>query len=208
MSFDLLAPHYDWMEALTAGQRLQRARTVWLDELRDCRRILSVGEGHGKFAEACTTRFPHAELTCVEDSKKMLGRARARLTGSPAKINWVEADIFQWRPTGKYDAVVTCFFLDCFTADQLAEVIEKLAESAAPHAAWIVVDFSVPSSGLARWRAQVIHALMYGFFRVATSLPTRHMTAPDALLRAHGFRLEGRREFEWGLLRADLWRRG
>jgi ubiquinone/menaquinone biosynthesis C-methylase UbiE len=208
MGFDLLAPHYDWLEALTAGQRLQRARTTWLEELRGCRRILSVGEGHGKFAEACAAKFPDAELTCVEDSKKMLARARTRLAASPAKINWVEADVFQWTPTGKYDAIVTCFFLDCFTAEQLATVIRKLRDSAAPGAAWIVVDFSIPASGLARWRAQVVHALMYGFFRVATSLPARRMTAPDGLLRAQGFRREGRREWEWGLLRADLWRLG
>lgn len=207
MGFDLLAPHYDWMEALTAGQRLQRARTAWLEELRGCRRILSVGEGHGRFAEACAAKFPDAELTCVESSKKMLARARARLAGSPAKINWVESDIFQWTPAGKYDAIVTCFFLDCFTAEQLAVVMQKLAGCAAPGAAWIAVDFSVPASGPARWRAQAVHALMYGFFRVATSLPARHMTAPDALLRHQGFHLEGRREFEWGLLRADLWRR-
>ena len=196
------------MEALTAGQRLQRARTTWLEELRGCRRILSVGEGHGKFAGACAAKFPDTELTCVEGSKKMLARARTRLAGSPAKINWVEADIFQWKPAEKYDAIVTCFFLDCFTAEQLATVIRKLADSAAPGAAWIIVDFSVPGSGLARWRAQAVHALMYGFFRIATSLPARRMTAPDALLRGHGFHLEGRREYEWGLLRADLWRHG
>ncbi len=208
MSFDLLAPHYDWMEALTAGQRLQRARTTWLEELRGCRRILSVGEGHGKFAEACAAKFPDAELTCVEGSQKMLARARSRLAGSPAKIYWVETDFFHWKPEEKYDALVTCFFLDCFTATQLADVIGKLADCAATNAAWMVVDFSIPPSGLARWRAEAVHALMYGFFRVATSLPARRLTAPDALLRAHGFTLQGRREFEWGLLRADLWRRG
>jgi hypothetical protein len=49
---------------------------------------------------------------------------------------------------------------------------------------------------------------MYAFFRVVTALPARRQTPPDDLLRAHGFRLAGRREFEWGLLRADLWRRG
>jgi ubiquinone/menaquinone biosynthesis C-methylase UbiE len=207
MSFDLLAPHYDWMEALTAGQRLQQARIVWLDELRGCRRILSVGEGHGRFAAACAEKFPEAELTCLEGSPKMLKRARARLANSPAKINWVGTDFFAWSPQGKYDAIVTCFFLDCFTPQQLAEVIDKLAACAAPNAPWLVVDFSVPASGLARWRAQAVHALMYAFFRVATALPARRQTAPDELLRANGFQLEGRREFEWGLLRADLWRR-
>ena len=34
MKFDRLAPHYDWMETWLAGERLQRTRTAWLDELR------------------------------------------------------------------------------------------------------------------------------------------------------------------------------
>ena len=52
MKFDRLAPHYDWMESWLAGERLQRARTSGLDALTGRRRILSVGEGHGRFAAA------------------------------------------------------------------------------------------------------------------------------------------------------------
>ena len=52
MSFDALAPHYDWMEALLAGRRLERARAAQLDALAGRRRVLSAGEGHGRFAAA------------------------------------------------------------------------------------------------------------------------------------------------------------
>lgn len=30
MSFDRIAPHYRWLEAILAGNVLQRARTAWL----------------------------------------------------------------------------------------------------------------------------------------------------------------------------------
>jgi len=209
MNFDRLAPHYDRLEALTAGGRLQRARTAWLEELRDCRRILSAGEGHGRFAAACATRFPAAELTCVEASPRMLARAQARCRDAPARIDWFEGDVAAWTPPEeKFDAIVTCFFLDCFPPGTLAEIVAKLARCAAPDAVWLVVDFAVPVRGPTRWRAQAVHALMYGFFGLAVGLSARRLTPPDDMLRAHGFRLAGRREFEWGLLRADLWRRG
>jgi ubiquinone/menaquinone biosynthesis C-methylase UbiE len=208
MSFDRLAPHYDWLEALTAGNRLQLARTTWLEELRDCRRILSVGEGHGRFASACATRFPAIDLTCVDSSPAMLVRARKRSHGSSANIHWQCENFSTWVPAGKYDGLVSCFFLDCFPPDQLAAVIAKLAACASPRAVWLITDFAVPERGLSRARARAVHALMYAFFRLATALPARHFTAPDALLEAQGFHLAGRRESEWGLLRADLWRRG
>lgn len=208
MSFDLLAPHYDWLEALTAGERLQRARTAWIDVLEGHDRVLSVGEGHGRFAAAFAKKFPQSKLTCIEDSEKMLARSRLRTPAPATPIDWVQADIFKWAPAGKYDAIVTCFFLDCFSPEMLAEVIAKLAGCASSTAAWIVVDFAVPPRGPARWRAKAVHALMYAFFQIFTSLPARRQTEPDRLLRAQGFHLAARKEFEWGLVRADVWRRG
>ena len=207
MNFDLLAPHYDWLEGLTAGGRLQQARTVWLDELDGRRRILSAGEGHGRFVEACATQFPDAEIACIEASSRMLEQAKRRLWDAGANVHWHCDDVCDWKPEGKYDAVVTCFFLDCFPPETLAEVVAKLAACATEDALWLVVDFAIPPQGLARWRARAVHALMYAFFRRVVALPARRLTPPDDLLRAHGFALAGRREIDWGLIRADLWRR-
>ncbi|MDI1320682.1 MAG: class I SAM-dependent methyltransferase [bacterium] len=208
MNFDRLAPHYDWLETFTAGEKLQQVRTAWLQELRGCRRILSVGEGHGRFAEACAKRFPGAQLTCVEASPRMLARAQQRIGAAAPRIQWQCADVLAWTPPReKYDAIVTCFFLDCFPPDQLAAVIAKLAACAAPDAVWLVSDFAVPPQGLAHWRARAVHALMYGFFGMTVGLPARRLTPPDESLCAQAFRLEARRESEWGLLRSDWWQR-
>lgn len=207
MSFDPLAPHYDWLEFFTAGNLLQRARRSGIDSLADRTNVLSAGEGHGRFAAAFTDKFPDVRLTCLEASKKMQARAQRRVPAPPARVTWALQDIFDWVPTEKYDAIVTCFFLDCFTPAMLGEIVSKLAGCASTNAVWLVVDFSIPEHGPARWRAKAVHALMYAFFRVFTSLPARRHTPPDELLRAHGFRLEQRREFNWGLLQSDVWRR-
>lgn len=209
MNFDWLAPHYDWLEEVLAGSKLQRARTVWLEELRGSRRVLSVGEGHGRFAAACAARFPDAALTCVDLSHRMLDRARRRAGPLSGAGGWICADVLDWTPPEeKFDTIATCFFLDCFPPETLERIVAKLAASAAPNAQWLVTDFAVPPNGLARHRARAIHALMYAAFRVAVALPAGRLTPPDDLLRAHGFQLVGRRDSEWGLLRSDLWRRG
>jgi SAM-dependent methyltransferase len=207
MNFERLAPHYDWLEAVTAGGRLQRARTHWLDQLAGRRRILSVGEGHGRFAAACLARFPEAELTCVEASPAMLALARRRNRGLPGRVHWECAEVLAWQPVQRYDAIVTCFFLDCFPPDTLAAVIGHLATAATADAVWLLSDFDVPLRGPARWRAQAVHALMYAFFRAVAALPARSLAPPDAELQRQGFELTGRRHFEWGLLRAEVWRR-
>jgi len=208
MNFDRLAPHYDWLEAVTAGARLQRARTQWLDQLAGCRHVLSVGEGHGRFAAAFLARFPRAELTCVEASPAMLAVGRRRTRAWRDRVRWECADALAWLPPMKYDAIVTCFFLDCFPPETLAAVVRRLADAAAPSSIWLVTDFAVPASGPARWRARAVHALMYAYFRVLAELPARSLTRPDGLLTALGYQPRCRREFEWGLVRAEAWQRG
>lgn len=206
MSFDRLAAHYDWLEPLLAGEKLQRLRTHWLAALAGRRKLLSVGEGHGRFAAACAARWPGLELTLLDASAPMLARARRRLPAD-ARVRFVIADALTGPALDRHDALVTCFFLDCFPPEPLAEVVRRLATATTPDALWINVDFAVPDRGPARWRAQAVHALMYRFFRLATRLPARRLTSPDTLIAAQGFRLVGRFETEWGLLRADCWTR-
>src|SRR4051812_20630121 len=79
VSFDVLAPHYRWMELLLAGEKLQRCRTAFLKEVADARDVLIVGEGHGRFLVECRRRLPDARITCVDASERMLEVARARL---------------------------------------------------------------------------------------------------------------------------------
>jgi SAM-dependent methyltransferase len=208
MSFDLLAPHYGWMEKVLAGPRLQRVRTTWIGELAGCRRLLVAGVGHGPDLAAVLQAHPRLHLTCLDASAGMLRHARRRAQragADPSRLVFVHAELPGWRPAEPFDAIATHFFLDCFPPGPLAAVIATLAEATAPGARWLVSDFIVPARGWRRTRARAIHALMYGFFRVATRLPARCWTNPDPLLERAGFRLAGRRTSEWGLLQADLW---
>lgn len=211
MSFDVLAPHYTWMEAVLAGRRLQRCRIAWLDALTGCDNILIVGVGHGHFLKRCVQQFPNACITSVDASAGMLRHARRRAQSAGARMDrlmFMHATLPTWTPpAGEYDAIVTHFFLDCFAPDELAVVVAALARAARPAARWLISDFAVPSRGLARTRARAVHALMYGFFRRVTRIRARRLTQPDSLLEAHGFTLVRQKKSEWGLLRSDLWLR-
>lgn len=212
MSFDALAPHYTWMEAVLAGKRLQECRTTWLDVLNGCGDILIAGVGQGHFLAQCARRFPEARITSVDSSPVMLRHAQRRAEKAGARmaaLEFVDAALPNWRaPSASFDAIVTHFFLDCFAPDELGVVVATLASAARPGASWLVSDFAVPPRGLARHRARAVHALMYAFFRPVARVSARAVTEPDSLLMEHGFQLAGRRNAEWGLLRADHWKRG
>lgn len=211
MSFDILAPHYRWMEFILAGEKLQRCRTAFLDEIPGARNILLLGEGHGRCLIECCRRFPNARITCVDASERMLAEARRRLTRhnpGVARVKFIQADVLDWMSTDEtYDLTVMNFFLDCFRADQLEQIIPRFAACATPHANWLIADFQTPSSGLQRIRSRLILWTMYAFFRRMTNLPTNKLTAPSSFLKHAGFALHRRSETEWGLLHSDWWRR-
>lgn len=211
MSFDTLAPHYRWMEILLAGEKLHRCRTRFLDAIPRAQNILLMGEGHGRSLVEYRRRFPHADITCVDASTRMLDQARRHLARhhlTADRIKFIHADVLQWSPpAAAYDLIVTNFFLDCFRAEQVEQIIARLATAATPEANWLLADFQIPRAGWKRLRSRLIIGSLYTFFRVMTCLPAKRLTPPAPFLERAGFTLQRRSETEWGLLHSDWWRR-
>jgi ubiquinone/menaquinone biosynthesis C-methylase UbiE len=209
MSFDLLAPHYRWMECVLAGNKLQACRTTFLEEVADRKNVLILGEGNGRFLLNCRRVLASAHVTCVDASSRMLRSAQKRLARhglSSHEIEFIQTDALRWKPDpNSFDLIVTHFFLDCFRADQVEQLVRTVAGAATSNAEWLLADFQVPVAGWRRFRARTIHLLMYAFFRAVTGLPAKTLTCPDPFLAANGFVLRSRRLREWGLLHTDRW---
>ena len=211
MSFDHLAPHYRWMELLCAGEKMQRCRTRFLDEIPAAHDILLLGEGHGRGLVECARRFPLAQITCVDASAGMLAQAQRQLVRhglENGRTQFIRADLLSWTPpTRSHDLIVTNFFLDCFRADQLKAIVPGIAAATVPEANWLISDFQIAPSGLKRIRSQLILWSLYVFFRTVTRLPATELVAPDPFLEQAGFRLHRRIETDWSLLHSDWWKR-
>jgi ubiquinone/menaquinone biosynthesis C-methylase UbiE len=211
MSFDALAPHYRWMEFILAGEKLQRCRTAFLDEISAARNILLLGEGHGRCLLECCRRFANARISCLDASKPMLAQARRHLYRhglGAAQVEYIHTDVLNWTSTAEsYDLIVTNFFLDCFHAEQLEQIISQLAIATTPNASWLLADFQTPPAGLRRICSRFILWTMYAFFRTMARLSAHKLTMPEPILERAGFALFDRIEREWGLLHSDWWRR-
>ncbi|MFT4176808.1 MAG: class I SAM-dependent methyltransferase [Luteolibacter sp.] len=206
MSFDRIAPFYRQLEALTAGGKLQRCRLAHLSSVPPPERILIAGEGNGRFVPLCARRFPKAEITVIDASRRMLEIARRRTRHG--NIVWIHADILQWQPPLEtYDLIVTHFFLDCFTAGELSVLIDLLSRAATPKAHWLLADFQLADAGFRKWRSRFILSLLYRFFHITAGLRPRQLVPPDPWLRENGFHLRSRSTYDWDLLKSELWAR-
>lgn len=207
MNFDRLAPFYRAMETLAAGGKMQRCRLAFLGEIPIPRRVLLAGEGHGRILVECVRRFPQASIVVVDSSAGMLAIAkRCMISG---QVEFVVMDLLTWdAPVEKFDLIVTNFFLDCFPADELAAVVKRLGELAAPEAEWLLADFQVAEGKVAGLRSRVILAMLYAFFRLACGLKARSLVPPDGEIQKAGFSRHRRITSDWGLLKSEWWRRG
>ena len=209
MSFDLLAPAYLTLEQVVAGPLLQKARLAHLPNLRQPHRALLLGEGPGRFLVELLKRHPEVDCTCVEKSRRMVTEARNALTRygfSADRVRFLEIDASHHHCLGEpFDLIATHFFLDCFTPPELELLVKSIATSAGPNAVWLISDFRIPDAGWRRFRARLIHRIMYMVFRQITGISASHVCPPDSFLSRAGFQLQKRLEFNHGLIHSDVW---
>jgi len=209
-NFDSLARVYRSLEFLAFGRDLERARFCLIDQLAGCREILVLGEGDGRCLAQLVRAAPAARIHCLDASAAMLACAEARLAGSEAhdRVTFERADILAVTlPPARYDAVITCFFLDCFTADQVAILATRVNQSLRGKAQWLFADFALPPRGIARLRARVWLAMLYTFFRWQIRLRTSVLPPSEDLIQQAGFAAKASRTFQGGLLRSVLFER-
>jgi len=210
VNFDRLARIYRLLEFLAFGRDLERARFAFLDRLADRNSILVLGEGDGRCLARLVRLTPLARIRCIDSSRAMLDRAKARLdrAGGKNQVTFECADVVSSEfPAETYDAVVTLFFLDCFEADTAKEIVERVSRSLRPDAVWLCADFALPERGFARWRARAWLALLYFFFRWETGLATRTLPPSEALIELAGFFPQDVLTLQAGLLRSVFFRR-
>ena len=160
-----LAGLYPWMEAVTFGPWLSRCRSAYLAEMRHCRRALVLGDGDGRFTARLLRANLEVEIDAVDASTAML-RALIRRAGPHAdRVRAHCADVRLWQPANPpYDLVVTHFFLDFLTNDEVQALAAKLRGALSPSALWVVSEFVIPRGSFGRYVARpVVSGLYLGF---------------------------------------------
>jgi ubiquinone/menaquinone biosynthesis C-methylase UbiE len=212
VSFDRIARHYRLLETIGFGPDLQRARVFWVDKITRPQRVLILGEGNGRFLCELLRVYPNVTVDCVDASVQMLKLARARVLAtrpeSFAQVCFLHQDILTWSTQDAYDLLVTHFFLDCFRCDEMKAIIDKLTRAAAPNAAWLLADFTIPARGvLVRAHAKLCVRMMYWLFRSVAGISADELVDPSPYLQANGFARTSCQLSRTGMLKSELWQR-
>ena len=127
-------------EAAVVEEELVR----WL-EARRPGSALELACGTGLFSRHLAPRVDH--LTAVDASAEVIAINRARVARD---VEYVQADLFDWRPDRRYDAVFFSFWLSHVPEDRFEAFWSTVAAALAPGGAAYLIDSAFDSSSMAK----------------------------------------------------------
>jgi predicted nucleotidyltransferase len=195
---------------MSFGPWLARCRNAQLVHLIGARHALLLGDGDGRFLARLLEANSTVTADVVDSSRSMLAilERRVRRSGPQARrrICLHRADALEWNPTGRYDLIVSHFFLDCFSTQQLEQLFDAVLPHALPGVQWVISEFAIPRNALAAYLARRIIRLLYQVFGWTTGLPVRALPDYGTGLFRRGLVLSHERRYLAGLLCTQVWR--
>lgn len=205
-NFDRLARVYRWMEWASFGPWLQYCRYAFLPSLMDRRRALILGDGDGRFTARLLRSNSQIQVDVVDASSAMLEELLRRAGPDGSRVHAECADVRYWlASSGDYDLIVSHFFLDCLTAEEIEKLAENLRRVSQPSALWIISEFSIPQNTYGQLFAGPLIAGLYRAFGLLTGLDARKLPDHRTALFGSGFALRAKRRYLGGLLISELW---
>ncbi len=193
------------MEYVSFGNALLETRCRYLEDCRNAKRVLLMGEGDGRFLQRLMEINSAAIFDYVDVSETMLALARHRCGNQRVRFHKLNPVTDELPSTG-YDLIVTHFFLDCLRDEEVQQLVAKIAASSA-EAQWLISEFAVPAHGWRRLRAQLWVGSLYEAFRMLTGLRVRQLPDYPSAFAFAGFHCTRSHTSSAGLLKSELWQR-
>jgi SAM-dependent methyltransferase len=210
MDCDRIAAYYEILEHFSFGRLLEHRRFAFLGEVRTSQKAIVCGGGDGRFLARLLQVNTRVEVDFVDLSSKMVALAERRVGGMGRtfrkRVRFHTGDLRRLvLPADSFDLIVTHYFLDCFSNQELEDVVSRLATWGTRQARWILSDFCEANGPIGRlWTRGVIRAL-YSAFRFTTGLRVTRLPEYKAALATAGYILRLEEEALAGLLHSSLW---
>jgi ubiquinone/menaquinone biosynthesis C-methylase UbiE len=210
MNCDRIAPYYEILEHFLFGRLLEHRRFAFLGEIRMSRKAFVCGGGDGRFLARLLRVNTRVEVDFVDLSSAMVELAERRVTGMGRtfrkRVRFHAGDVRSFvAPADSYDLIVTHYFLDCFSNQELEDVVGRLATWGMPQARWIVSDFREVNGPIGRLWTRSVISVLYSAFRYTTGLNVTRLPEYKEALTRRGYILRFEEDVMAGLLHSSQW---
>jgi len=143
VSYNGIAWIYESLGQLYSGGQIYAAKASQLPQMRPGDAILYAGVGPGEDAVLAGQRG--AIVTCIDVAPKMLQKVESRFRAAGIQPGIICGNVLDHKLTGHYDIVVANFFLNVFTENAMAAILEHLASLVKSDGKLLIADFIAPS---------------------------------------------------------------
>ena len=124
---------------------VESALAAWLAARRPAH-VLELACGTGLFTRLIAPRV--ARLTAIDAAPEVIAINRARVGAD--NVDYVQADLFAWRPMQRYDAVFFSFWLSHVPDERFGAFWEMVAAALAPGGAVYLIDSAFDPTSTAK----------------------------------------------------------
>jgi tRNA (cmo5U34)-methyltransferase len=199
--FDRIAFVYDFLAKLIFGKSIKESQKHFLNKIEDVSKVLILGGGTGWLLTELLKAKPNCKVCYIDASEKMISLSKNKIKPKQLVhfIHGTEQDI---PLSTKYDVVLTNFYLDLFTDQQLEGIMVKIRSSLETGANWIVTDFV--NNG--KWWQKTMLKIMYWFFRITCNIEPKKLPEWNRPIEKSGMKEIESKTFYHGFIETALYR--
>ncbi|HZI24217.1 MAG TPA: class I SAM-dependent methyltransferase [Chryseolinea sp.] len=198
-NFDSVAPFYDQLSTLIFGSALKQSQMAYLPAIKQGATVLILGGGTGWILSALFAVNPTCKVWYIDSSARMINLSKKVARDSKHEVAFILGTEDAIPPGILFDAVITNFYLDLFTAASCKTVIDKIRSSVHGKSLWIVSDFIN-----ATWWHSAMLRIMYRFFKIMSGIQASSLCDWKKLLEQKGFEERQSTEFFGGFIKSAV----
>jgi ubiquinone/menaquinone biosynthesis C-methylase UbiE len=185
-NYDSIAGYYDVLSRMIFFRAQVKAQIDQLSAIPVNSTILIAGGGTGWILEEITKIHPSGlTITYVEISSKMLDLSKKRDTKDNI-VTYIHAAMEDFKAIVSYDVLITAFFFDNFSADNVQIVFSQLNNLLKPGGLWLFSDFYYTEKSGKRWQWLLLHT-MYLFFSKISSVEAKSLVNTEYLFKEYAY---------------------
>ncbi|MFK7899314.1 MAG: class I SAM-dependent methyltransferase [Cyclobacteriaceae bacterium] len=197
--FNFIAPFYSSLSRIVFGDTLMKAQTHFFTEIPEGAHVLFVGGGNGDVLKYCPSSW---KIDFLEKSPVMLELAKKKVINHD--VQFLQEDFFLFESNQKYHAVITPFFFDMFSNEQVKKGIERIKTlHLKPKGIWLFTDFVENKPN--RFK-KILVKTMYLFFRLTAKLEQQQLPDFEQLFNEIKAKQDSKMLFFGNMIKSNVFR--
>ena len=170
-NFDKVASIYNTLCSIVFGNNIKKAQYYFLNKIPENSSILIIGGGTGDFLSTLMHLKKPAQIVFIESSEKMLDICKSKLNiKCLSEIKFRKGTEDSLREEEMFDVIITYFFLDLFSDNELTRIMQKLNSHLKKGGMWLFSDFQVSKYSWRKYWQKILIQTMYLFFNITSGL--------------------------------------